>query len=83
MNVAYELEEGLDEASAARTVDRVVRYHQQVLSGMTCPAHQQAPWLRVHGRSLQSLAVCVESCCEVLSEKVAARLDLVSRRDQL
>ena len=82
IDVTYELEGGIDEDTAAATMERVVRYHQQVLSGVTCPIHREAPWLKVHGRSLQSLAVSVESCCQLLAEKVAARLDLVSRRDQ-
>ena len=82
INVAYELEGGIDEEAAARAVENVVRYHQQVLSGMTCPTHQKAPWLTVRGHSLPSLVVSVESCCQVLAKKVAGRLDFVSRRDQ-
>ena len=82
IDVTYELEGGIDEGTAARAVEKVVRYHQQILSGLTCPIHQKAPWLKVYGRSLPSLAVSVESCCRLLAEKVAARLDLVSRRDQ-
>jgi ribosome maturation factor RimP len=83
VNVTYELDGAINEEAAARTVEKVVRYHQQVLLGVTCPIHQENPRLKVYGRSLQDLAVSVESCCEVLSEKVASQLDLVSRRDQL
>jgi hypothetical protein len=82
IEVRYELDGGIDEDTAARTVETVLRYHQRALSGVSCPTHQQAPWLKVHGRSLLTLAVSIESCCPALSEKVEARIQDVSRRDQ-
>jgi hypothetical protein len=82
INVRYELDGAMDEETAARTVAKVLRYHQQVLSGITCPTHQEAPWLKVHGTSLHDLAVSVESCCPALAEQVEARIEDLSRRDQ-
>lgn len=82
ITVRYELEEGIDEETAAQTVEKVLRYHQQALSGITCPIHQEAPWLKVHGGSVRDLAVSMESCCPVLAEKVEARIEDISRRDQ-
>jgi hypothetical protein len=81
INVTYELDGTIDEDTAARAVEKVLRFHQQALSGITCPTHQEAPWLKVSGGSLRELAVSIESCCPVLSEKVEARIEGISRRN--
>ena len=83
INVRYELDGGLDEETAARTLEKVLEYHRQALGGMTCPIHQQAPWLKVQGQSVPDLAVSVESCCPMLTEKVEARIHGISRRYQV
>lgn len=82
VHVRYELDGTMDEQTAARAVEKVLRFHQQALSGITCPRHQEAPWLKVSGSSVRELAVSVESCCPVLAEKVETRITDVSRRDQ-
>jgi hypothetical protein len=82
ISVTYELDGTIDEETAARAVEKVLRFHQQALSGITCPVHQETPWLKVRGGSLRELAVSVESCCPSLADKVVARIDAVSRRDQ-
>jgi hypothetical protein len=83
IEVQYELEGGIDTETAARKVERVLGYYQQVLLGLTCPVHGKAPWLQVRGRTVNDLAVTAESCCPVLAEKVDARIRDVSRRDQI
>ena len=82
VKVTYELDGTMDEKTAAQAVEKVLRFHQQALSGITCPRHHEAPWLKVSGSSLRELAVSVESCCPVLNEKVEARITDISRRDQ-
>ncbi|HEV7365781.1 MAG TPA: hypothetical protein VGN76_08035 [Gemmatimonadales bacterium] len=77
----YELDRTIDQNTAARAVEKVLRFHQQALSGITCPTHQETPWLKVSGGSVRDLAVSVESCCPALSEKVEARIEGISRRN--
>ena len=81
INVMYELDGTIDEDTAARAVEKVLQFHQQALSGITCPRHQEAPWLKVSGSSVRELAVSIESCCPVLAEKVEARIEGISRRN--
>ena len=80
--VRYELDDTIDEQTAARAVEKVLRFHQQALSGISCPVHGEAPWLKVSGGSVRELAVSIESCCSTLAEKVEARINVISRRDQ-
>jgi hypothetical protein len=80
--VRYELDDTIDEKTAAQAVEKVLRFHQQALSGVLCPIHGQAPWLKVSGGSVRELGVSIESCCPTLAEKVEARIDVISRRDQ-
>jgi hypothetical protein len=82
IRVTYELDGPVEETTAARAVEKVVRFHQQALSDLTCPIHQEAPWLKVRGRSLRELAVSVESCCAALTGKVEERINHISRRDE-
>ena len=82
INVTYELDGTIDENAAARAVEKVLRFHQQALSGVTCPIHREAPWLKVSGGSLRELAVSIESCCPALADTVEARIENVSRRAQ-
>jgi len=80
--VSYDLDGTIDEKTAARAVERVLRFHQQALSGITCPIHREPPWLKVSGGSVRELAVSIEACCSALTDKVEARMANVSRRDQ-
>ena len=80
--VRYELDGTIDEKTASQAVERVLRFHQQALSGVTCPIHREAPWLKVSGGSLRELAVSIESCCPALADKVEAQIENVSRRAQ-
>jgi hypothetical protein len=82
IEVKYELEGDIDGVEAERAVERVLRYHQHVLAGLTCPFHGSLPWLRVRGRSVERLTVTIESCCESLAGQAQARIQDVSRRDQ-
>ena len=83
ISITYELDGTIDEKTAARAVEKVLRFHQQALSDITCPTHQEAPRLKVRGGSVRDLAVSVESCCPALAEKVEARIEDISRRDQV
>jgi hypothetical protein len=82
IEVKYELEGGIDNVAAERSVERLLRYHQHVLAGLTCSIHGTTPWLRVRGRSLERLTVSIESCCEALAGSALGRIQDVSRRDQ-
>ena len=82
IEVKYELGGNIADEKAERSVERVVRYHQQILSGVICPVHGGPPWLKVQGRALESLTVTVESCCSALADVARTRLHVVSRRDQ-
>lgn len=82
IDVTYELAGTIDEETAARALQKVLRFHQQALSGVTCPTHQEAPWLKVSGGSVPELVVSIESCCPALAEKVEARIEEISRREQ-
>jgi hypothetical protein len=82
VEVKYELEGDIDHLTAERSVERVLRYHQHVLAGLTCSIHGTPPWLRVRGRSLERLTVTIESCCEALAGEALGRIRDVSRRDQ-
>ena len=82
VTVRYDLDETIDEKTAAQAVERVLRFHQQALSGITCPIHREAPWLKVSGGSVRELAVSIESCCPALTDRVEARIETISRRDQ-
>jgi hypothetical protein len=82
IEVKYELERGIDGQAAERAVEKVLRYHQHALAGVTCPTHGNPPWLKVGGQSLDRLTVAIESCCETLAQSIRARMRNVSRRDQ-
>jgi hypothetical protein len=82
IEVKYELEGDIDDEEAERAVERVLRYHQHVLAGLTCSIHGSPPWLRVRGRVIERLTVTIESCCESLAGLTLARIQHVSRREQ-
>jgi hypothetical protein len=82
IEVRYELEGDIDNHAAERAVERILRYHQHALAGVTCPTHETAPWLTVRGRAVDRLTVTIESCCVALSDKARTRIQDISRRDQ-
>jgi hypothetical protein len=82
IQVKWELEgSDIDAAAAESAVQRVINYYQRVLAGLSCPAHKKEPWLAVHGRTVGSLVVTVESCCPALKSQMDEQMRRVSRRD--
>lgn len=72
----------LDKEAAEAAVGKVLNYYKQALAGFTCRVHSQEAWLKVHGRTLETLAVSIETCCQELLDRVNARIGGVSRRNQ-
>ena len=83
MDVKWDFQgSGLDLEAAEKAVGKVLTFYRQALAGTACPIHGQEPWLKVEGRTLQSLVVSIEVCCEELLERAKSRVGEVSRRDQ-
>ena len=72
----------LDRAAAEKAVGRVVTFYQQALAWITCPTHHREPWLRVEGRTSESLRVIIEACCGELLERANDKVRGVSRRGE-
>lgn len=72
----------LDMHAAEKAVGKVVTFYQQALASTICPIHNQEPWLKVEGRTPQSLAVSIEACCGELLERAKISVGGVSRRGQ-
>ncbi len=83
IQVKYDVEGAdLDKEAAEAAVGKVLNYYKQALAGLTCPLHGREPWLKVHGRTLETLAVSIETCCQELLNRTDARTGGVSRRNQ-
>jgi len=82
VDVKWHLAEEVSREAAEAALGGVLLFHQQALAGLTCPVHQQEPWLRVQGRTIQNLGVTVETCCRELLDRTHARIGAVSRRHQ-
>ena len=80
IEVKFELE-GVEQDQAQNAVSKTIRFYQQALDRVTCPAHGSTPFLIVRGNSLQRLAVSMEACCGALTTAANARVRAVSRRD--
>ncbi len=72
----------LDRDAAKAAVEKILNFYTGGLAGITCPTHGQKPGLKVQGRTVETLVVSVEACCQTLLDRANDRIRSISRRDQ-
>ena len=80
LEVKWEFQ-GLDEGRTVQSaVEKIVRRLQRGLGAIVCPVHGRSPLLRVGGRSLSSLDIGFETCCQSLMDEATARIHDIRKR---